>query len=112
MPIPFVEEKLVEHLIVEAAVEGVVAQGFLLSDLHFGLGAEQLLLCDLFLFNGSAIFLGDLQACEVETAHFHVIKFVEFFGDRALHQGGDVVPFGGNGDELVLGEDRLQGFQQ
>ena len=49
LPIPFVKEKLVKHLIVEAAVEGVVAQGFLLSDFHFGLGAEQLLLCDLFL---------------------------------------------------------------
>ena len=67
MPIPFVEKKLVEHLIIKTAVEGVVAKGFLLSDLHFGLGAEQLLLCDLFLFNGSAIFLGDLKACEVET---------------------------------------------
>ena len=65
MTIPLVQEKFVEHLVIKAAVEGVVTQGFLFSDLDFGLGAEQLLLCDLFLFNGSAIFLGDLQACEV-----------------------------------------------
>ena len=64
------------------------------------------------MFNGCSVLLGDLEAGEVKAAHLHIIKFVEFLGHGALHQRGDVVPFGSDGHQLVLREHRLESLQQ
>ena len=52
MSIPFVEEELVKHLLVEAFVEGLEFDRFLLGNLHLGFGFQQALFGDLLLFNG------------------------------------------------------------
>ena len=102
MTIPFVEEKFEQNLAIQAAIESVVTDRFLFSDFHFGFGAEQLLFRDLLLFNGCAVFLGDLQTCEIEAANVDVVEFVQFLSHRALNKRGDIVPFGGDRDQLVL----------
>ena len=112
LAIPLVKEELVENLVIKALVERVVAQRFLLSDFDLCLSTQQLLLSDLFLLNGSPVFLCDLQTGEIQTHNLHVVELVQFLGDGGCHQGGNVIPLGSDGDQFVLGEHRLECLQQ
>ena len=61
LTIPWTEEAFMEHLIVEAGLEGLVALGLLPSKRQPGLGPQELLFRDLSLRNGRLACFGSAR---------------------------------------------------